>query len=90
MYKVVVFMKIFFKAILILTIFCFPANSIVIKEIKVSGNQRVSSETVKVFSGIKRNSDLNEYELNDILKKLYATSYFKNVSLNIDNKGGKI
>ncbi len=77
-------MKIFFKITLILTIFCFPVNSEVIKEIKVSGNQRVSSETVKVFSGIKKNSDLSEFELNDILKKLYATSYFKNVSLNID------
>ena len=84
MYKVPLFMKIFFKIILILTIFCFPVNSEVIKEIKVSGNQRVSSETVKVFSGIKKNSDLSEFELNDILKKLYATSYFKNVSLNID------
>ena len=73
-------MKIFFKITLILTIFCFPVNSEVIKEIKVSGNQRVSSETVKVFSGIKKNSDLSEFELNDILKKLYATSYFKNVS----------
>ncbi len=77
-------MKIFFKITLILTIFCFPVSSEVIKEIKVSGNQRVSSETVKVFSGIKKNSDLSEFELNDILKKLYATSYFKNVLLNID------
>ena len=58
MYKVALFMKIFFKITLILTIFCFPVNSEVIKEIKVSGNQRVSSETVKVFSGIKKNSDL--------------------------------
>ena len=78
-------MKIFFKIILILVFFYFPANSEVIKEIKIDGNQRVSSETVKVFSGVKKNSDLNEYELNDILKKLYSTNYFKNVSINIDN-----
>jgi len=78
-------MKIFFKIIIILVFFYFPANSEVIKEIKVDGNQRVSSETVKVFSGVKKNSDLNEYELNDILKKLYSTNYFKNVSINIDS-----
>ena len=85
MYKVSIFMKIFFKIIIILVFFYFPANSEVIKEIKVDGNQRVSSETVKVFSGVKKNSDLNEYQLNDILKKLYSTNYFKNVSINIDN-----
>ena len=85
MYKVSLFMKIFFKIILILVFFYFPANSEVIKEIKIDGNQRVSSETVKVFSGVKKNSDLNEYQLNDILKKLYSTNYFKNVSINIDN-----
>ena len=78
-------MKIFFKIISILVFFYFPANSEVIKEIKIDGNQRVSSETVKVFSGVKKNSDLNEYQLNDILKKLYSTNYFKNVSINIDN-----
>ncbi len=85
MYKVSIFMKIFFKIISILVFFYFPANSEVIKEIKIDGNQRVSSETVKVFSGVKKNSDLNEYQLNDILKKLYSTNYFKNVSINIDN-----
>ncbi len=78
-------MKIFFKIISILVFFYFPANSEIIKEIKIDGNQRVSSETVKVFSGVKKNSDLNEYQLNDILKKLYSTNYFKNVSINIDN-----
>ena len=79
MYTVIIKMKIIFKSLLILILFTFSAFSEVIKEIKVSGNQRVSSETVKVFSGIKKNSDLSEFELNDILKKLYATSYFKNV-----------
>tara|TARA_Y100000590_G_scaffold469660_1_gene658935 strand:+ start:86 stop:2323 length:2238 start_codon:yes stop_codon:yes gene_type:complete len=79
-------MKIFFfKITLIVCFFCFQLKAEVINEIKVSGNQRVSSETIKVFSGVKKNSDIAEYELNEVLKKLYSTNYFKNVSLNTDN-----
>ncbi len=77
-------MKIFLKITLIVCFFCFQLKAEVINEIKVSGNQRVSSETIKVFSGVKKNSDLAEYELNEVLKKLYSTNYFKNVSLNTD------
>ena len=44
MYRVISKMKIIFKSLLILILFTFSAFSEVIKEIKVSGNQRVSSE----------------------------------------------
>ena len=77
-------MKIIFKSLLIFIFVTFSANSEVIKEIKVDGNKRVSSETIKVFTGIKINSDLNSNQLNDVLKKIYSTNFFSNVEINVD------
>ena len=76
MYTVINRMKIIFKSILILLFITISANSEIIKEIKVDGNKRVSSETVKIFAEIKINSDLSTNQLNDVLKKLYSTDFF--------------
>ena len=48
----------------------------IVKEINIQGNQRISSETVKMFSGVSINDDLLENDLNQILKKLYNTNFF--------------
>ena len=84
MYRVISKMKIIFKSLLIFIFVTFSANSEVIKEIKVDGNKRVSSETIKVFTEIKINSDLNSNQLNDVLKKIYSTNFFSNVEINVD------
>ena len=76
MYTVIIKMKIIFKSLLILLIITISANSEVIKEIKVNGNKRVSSETIKIFTEVKVNKNLNINQLNDVLKKLYSTNFF--------------
>ena len=83
-------MKIIFKFIFLAFIISFSANSEIIKKIEVSGNQRVSSETIKIFSEIKVNDDLNYSDLNDIVKKLYSTNYFKDIKINLENNILKI
>ncbi len=85
MYTVKKEMKIFFKSIIILLLFSAYVFAENIKEIKVSGNKRISSETVKIFSEVKLNSDLNRNQLNDVIKNLYSTDYFKDVSINVEN-----
>ena len=40
----------------------------VVEEINVKGNQRISSETIKMFAEVSINDDLNEKDLNEILK----------------------
>ena len=77
-------MKIIFKSILIIFIITISANSEIIKEIKVNGNKRVSSETIKIFSEIEVNSDLSVNQLNDVVKKLYSTNFFNNVELIVE------
>ena len=57
----------------------------IVKEIDIQGNQRISSETVKMFSGVSINDDLLENDLNQILKKLYNTNFFETVSVRLSN-----
>ena len=56
----------------------------IVKKIQIEGNDRVSSDTIKLFSGVKLNDDLNTKELNQILKKLYDTNFFKDIALNLN------
>jgi len=77
-------MKILLKSLLILIFITISANSEVIKEIKVDGNKRVSSGTIKVFTEININDNLNTNQLNDVVKKLYSTNFFSNVEINVD------
>ena len=39
----------------------------IVKEINIQGNQRISSETIKMFSGVSITDDLLENDLNQIL-----------------------
>ena len=84
MYTVNINMKIIFRALIILIFVTIPVNSEIIKKIQVDGNQRVSSETIKIFTKIELNEDLNVNQLNEILKNLYSTNFFSNVEIKID------
>ena len=82
--------KIFLKS-LFLTLFSIGvAYSTIIEKIEIEGNIRVNDETIKMFSGIKVGDDLTTNELNDSLKRLYETNFFKDVQLKIENSILKI
>ena len=82
--------KLFYKINLFFFIFLFlliaGSKAEIIKKIDVSGNQRISIETIKMFSGVSVNDNVSEKDLNEILKKLYNTNFFDLVSVKIDNK----
>tara|TARA_Y100000590_G_scaffold26555_1_gene29883 strand:+ start:4670 stop:6922 length:2253 start_codon:yes stop_codon:yes gene_type:complete len=54
----------------------------ILKEVKVTGNKRISKETILIFGQIKINENLEAENLDDILKKLYETNFFSDVKLN--------
>ena len=56
-----------------------------IDELIIKGNERISSETIKVFSGFNKGDDVNQNDLNDIIKSLYETNFFENVTIEIVN-----
>ena len=69
---------------IILLIFNY-ANAEVVKKIQVEGNSKISNETIKVYGDININTNYNSAEINDILKKLYATEFFETVDLGLQN-----
>ena len=57
------------------------AFSEIINSIVVKGNDRVSTETVKMFSNLEMGENFNNQILNKVLKQLYATNYFSDVKI---------
>ena len=55
------------------------------EKIIINGNERISNETILVFSEINKNKSLDENSINDILKKLYKSGFFKDISIKIEN-----
>jgi outer membrane protein insertion porin family len=54
--------------------------------ILINGNERVSEETILVFSDLSNKNFLDENSINDVLKKLYDSGFFSNISIVIENK----
>lgn len=76
----------FFLLINLIFIFFFNSlNAKSLNEIVVTGNQRISSETIKMFADVKTGIDINENDLNNILKKLYDTNFFDDVRVDLNN-----
>ena len=48
--------------------------------IEVSGNKRISSETIIVLSNLQNKKDYDQSSLNQALKNLYDTDFFQNVT----------
>ena len=61
------------------------ALSQIVKEINISGNDRISDETILVFSNISENQNINDTEVNTILKSLYETNFFKNIKVEFND-----
>ena len=62
-----------------------PVFSEIIKEIKVEGNERVSSETIIMFSKVSIDEDLKLEELNNIIKNIYQSNFFNDVAVTLKN-----
>ena len=58
----------------------------IIKQFNIIGNDRVTDETVIMFSNLEIGDEINDDILNNSLKNIYLTDYFKSVSAS--NKNG--
>ena len=57
----------------------------VVKEIKVNGNERITDEIISMFSGIELGQDVKNSDINNVIKNLYETNFFNNVSVSLTN-----
>ena len=75
----------FLNIILITFFLASKCYSEIINKVNVVNNERITKETILVFSNIEigKNYDLND--LDQIIKDLYQTNFFSNISLNLNN-----
>ena len=73
--------KTILKIFLLLFIYSPPAYSEIYKDLKVEGNERLSVETILMFSELNIKKDINKEDLNESIKKLYKTDYFKDIKI---------
>ena len=76
------FTSIIFLLFLFTTRFAF---SEIIKKIEIYGNERIPVETINMLSDVKINDDINENDINNLLKNLYDTNFFKNLEIKLIN-----
>ena len=58
----------------------------IVKKIEIIGNDRIPSETIKMFSSIDINDDLSSNDINNVIINLYETNFFKNIEIKfVDN-----
>ena len=79
--------KILLKTIfLILFFFSSHVFSDIIKKIEIIGNDRISDETIKLFIKVDLEDEINDVKLNEILKDLYQTDFFKDINVNFKDQ----
>ena len=73
----------FISIIFIILLCAFRVNSEIIKDIEVINNERISKETILIFSKIEIGKDYTQNDLNEIIEDLYKTDFFSNITLEI-------
>jgi outer membrane protein insertion porin family len=71
------------RLILLAALFALPAlaRAEIVNSIKVEGNERIEPSAVTTYLGIATGDDIERYDLDLALKKLYDTGFFSDVGL---------
>ena len=79
----------FFRLITSIIFFVFLSINVLFaktfENIKITGNKRVSLNSIIVLGDIDINGDYTDRELSQIIKKLYDTDFFESIIINISN-----
>ncbi len=78
------------KSLVILFCLITICSSEIIKNIEVKGNERISDETIKMFSAYSVNDKIDKNSINQIIKNIYSTNFFENVSVSLEDNTLKI
>ena len=82
------------KKILSLTLLvCFIFSTLkaeIVKDVAITGNKRISKETIMVYGEIQLNKDFSERDINKVIKNLYSTDFFQNLDVRLESNILKI
>ena len=81
MYK----LKVILLSIILNLILLSFSFSEIVKRIEITGNSRISDETVLMFSRINEGQNFNSLMLNELLKNLYDSNFFSDVSVKFED-----
>ena len=62
----------------------------IVNKVEITGNQRVSNETIKMFADISIGDDFDSNDFNETLKNLYDSNFFNSIELKIEKNTLKI
>ena len=82
--------KFLFKIIIIYCSIITFSLSEIIRDVIVEGNNRISKQTIVTYGNIKLNTNYDNEKINDVLKNLYSTNFFENISITKTNDNLKI
>ena len=68
--------KLLLQIFVFLSFFFATGFAEVIKKIEISGNKRISNQTILVLGDISLNDEFNDSKLNTSLKNLYNSNFF--------------
>ena len=54
-------------------------------KIEILGNDRIPPETIKMLSNINLGDDVSPKQINNLIKELYETNFFKNIEISLEN-----
>ncbi len=81
------FMNNIFIKIIVFFLFSLSfANAETLKKFEITGNKRISDQTIIIFSEIKINEEITKKKLDDVIKKLYKTNFFRDINLGFENQ----
>ena len=82
--------KFLFKIIIIYCSIITFSLSEIIRDVIVEGNNRISKQTIITYGNIKLNTNYDNEKINDVLKNLYSTNFFEDISITKTNDSLKI
>ena len=78
--------KLFIKIVLSFFFFLSLVKAETLQKFDISGNKRISDQTIIIFSEIEINEEITKNKLDEVIKKLYETNFFRNINLSYENQ----
>ena len=79
------FKKIFVAILLFFIFFNINSYSEVVNKVNVKGNDRISLETIMIFGDVAIGKNYETSDVNLLIKKLYESNFFSNISVKLEN-----
>ena len=77
--------KIFFVFVLFFLVISDKSYSEIVEKIDVKGNDRISLETIVIFGDVEIGKNYESSDINLLIKKLYETTFFSNISVELQS-----